>query len=133
MQQLIRCPPWLMQDILVDLLKNRKSPLAREIRMSGSPVYGRILCWQLHRIGIPQIKSFIKMWKDPSPRAAFMVSTSGYTPDGIEYVNGMAIPIYLLGLEQLVTMYSPSLSSLAKGYRKIRVHNIKFLPELTSV
>jgi hypothetical protein len=56
--------------------------------MSGSPVYGRNLCWQIHRIGIPQIKSFIKMWEDPSPRAAFMVGTSGYTPDGIEYVIG---------------------------------------------
>src|SRR5258707_3626852 len=65
MQELKQWPPFLLENFMIRLLKNKKSPLFKEILLPGSPVYGRILVWQLCRIGIDKIKSLIRTWVDP--------------------------------------------------------------------
>jgi len=59
---------FLLEAFVIQLLRQKKSPLFREIHMPGGPLYGKLLCGQGRRIGLAQVLAFIAVWEDPLPR-----------------------------------------------------------------
>jgi hypothetical protein len=126
--QLEKWPIFLLQSFVVQLLKQKKSPLFREIHMPGGPLYARLRCFHRRRIGLDQVLAFIAAWEDPLPRAAFILSTSGFTQEAIDFVKDMHIPLLLLDLEQL-TLHQPSDLQIPLVIPpQMHPHNIHFLP-----